>query len=622
MEATGRENARRRRDGRPARTSSLAAAVLAAALCSSAPSPAPATEGADLLEGYRPGKGSRPGSLGSPDFRRRAAAAIWASTLSAPPEESLRKFVAARVSRGKSPSQLVISTPGSALPETPLSPEEASDIFADRGMVSQVSAQLLDPSRPLPGRECAGSLERDADLRDLVASSLSPLDFPPGVLSVLCELRRAATDREWKAHRRLALAIALVHDQAAPPEWPHSQVPRACLPQGEMTPVEKFRDLVEAQRAGVLKSDLESMEVGDLVHLVDHRLPVEELEWLRRRYGSAPRQRLASRAFADVRYDTARESSGSYDWPEGEPYTAANIARRGGICVDQAFYASMACKALGVPAAAFAGAGDEGGHAWVGFLGDSGWNFSVGRPEGKYIVGRFAHPQGWVQMSDHDMEGEISAPPLARMEMWLSRIFSAAGDDDRARQAADAAASMAPQSPSIWRERDAALRVAEQPSETTRRLKDELRRTPMPATVKSEARMDLAEMEMQRGNATAAKAQARAALKETAGDRADLGVEQMAAAVRRQVDAGRAGPAMTEYRKSVASVPEGSRGEYFYAVVVPLVNSLVEGNNRPMAVQAAKLARRHLSPPKGSLLDRELKEVEDRAGRSGSRRSR
>lgn len=572
-----------------------------------------------LLSDYRPGTGSRPGSLGSPAFRLRATEAIWASTLGAAPEESLRKFVASRVTRGKSPVQLVISTPGSPLPETPLLPAEVSDLFSDQGMVDQLSAQLLDPNRPPPSLECTTALESDAELRELVASSLSPLDFAHGVISVLCELRAEVPSRDWKAYKRLALAIALVHDQAPPPEWPHPQVPRKSLPSPGMPPSEKFRDLVGAQSAGILKSDLRTMEVGDLVHLVDHFLPRQELEWLRQRYQATQKQSLATRAFSDVRYDTDRESAGSYDWPATVPYTVENIALRGGICVDQSFYAAMACKALGVPAAAFSGAGDEGGHAWVGFLGAEGWDFSVGRPAGKYIVGRFSHPQGWIQVSDHDMAGEVSAPPMARMEMWLSRIFSAAGDPIQAKKAADASVSMAPRSPSLWRERDAGLRASESQGETTLRLKEDLRLPAMPDSVKSEARMEMAAMEMQKGNSAAAKAQARTAKRETAEARADLGVEQMAAAVRRQIEASRPGPAMTEYRKSIATVPEGSKGEYFYAVVVPLVNSLVEGRNRPLAVQAVKLARRHLAPPKDSLLDRELKEAEDRASRAGSR---
>jgi hypothetical protein len=50
-----------------------------------------------------------------------------------------------------------------------------------------------------------------------------------------------------------------------------------------MTPVEKFRDLIDASAKGSLKSDIRALEVGDLVHLVDHRLPRHELEWLRTR---------------------------------------------------------------------------------------------------------------------------------------------------------------------------------------------------------------------------------------------------------------------------------------------------------------------------------------------------
>lgn len=597
-------------------TTTSAASAAAAATSASEPHPALPQP---FLGDYRPGKGSRTGSLGLAGFRQRAAAAIWSETVAAPYEESLRKFVASRVSRGKSPDQLIISNSGSPLPETPVSGPEIAELFSDPGLVSQVSAQLLVPSAPAPDPSCLSSLAADGEMKELVATWLSPLDFPPAVLSVLCELRRAVPPKNWKAYQRLALAIALCHDQVPPPEWPHSQVPRGSLPGREMTPVEKFQDLIAAHSSGKIKSDIQSMEVGDLVHLVDHRLPLSELEWFRKLYGSVPANKLASRAFSDVNYDTARESSGSYDWPAQEPYTAANISRRGGICVDQAFYASMACKSLGVPSTAFAGAGDDGGHAWVGFLGDSGWDFSVGRPEGKYIVGRLVHPQGWAQMSDHDMVGEMSTPPLARMEMWLSRIFAARGDTANSLEAAEAAASMAPQSPSIWRERNAALQSSEKPAQTSRRLREELRRTSMPASVKSESRMDLVDMEMQRGNSTAAKTQERTAKREIDSSRADLAVEQMAASVRREIEARRPTRAMMEYKKSVSSVPEGSKGEYFYAVVVPLVNNFSESGDRPQAVQVAKLARRHLSPPKDSLLDRELREVEERAHRTTAR---
>lgn len=580
-----------------------------------------------VLPDYRPSKGARLGSLASQDFRRRAQAAVWSATIGAPREECLRSFLSPRVSAGESPGQLVISTPGSTLPESPLTASQAADLLSDKGLTDQVCSQLLPPGAALSAPPestiaCAAELEADPELREQVSEWISPLDYPPAVLSVLCELRSSVPPREWKANRRLALAIALVHDQKPPVDWPHGQVPPSCLPRGEMTPPEKFRDLISAHASGQLKLDPSQLSVGDLMHLVDHRLPASELAWLRKKYATVPLDKLAGRAYSDISYDKERESAGRYQWPAAEPYTMANISRLGGICVDQAFYSSMACKALGIPSAAFSGAGDDGGHAWVAFLSPSGWDFTVGRPEGKYIVGRSASPQSWVQTTDHDMEGEATVPPAARTEMWLARIFASRGDLARAVSAADAAASMAPSSVPIWRERMAILSSGEDPDGLRGRLASELRRSKMPASVKSETRMALAKLEMSRGNSSAARRQDIAAEKDTPSDRADLGVEQMAAAVRREIEAGRPDRAVLEYRKSVSSLQEGSRGEYFYAVVVPLVNSLVTGGSRPQAIQVAKLARRYLSPEKNSLLDRELSDLEKRAYRAGPPQAR
>ncbi len=573
-----------------------------------------------ILPDYRPSSSGKAGSVALSTFRPRAASSIWESVSSFPADLALRQFLSARIARSRSPGHLVISTPGSTLPEQPIDPSESQELFSDPGLVSQVSAQLLPPSSTATVEpSCLGKLAADRDLIELVAIWLTPLDYPPAVFSILCELRRSCSPREWSQYRHLALAIALVADQLPPPDWPHSQVARSCLPSPPMTPVKKFKDLILANQNSQLKADIRELSVGDLIFLVDHQMPKSELEWFRERYKSTSGSALAARAYSDVKYDTKRESAGAYDWPSRVPYTAENILKAGGICIDQAFFAAMACRALGIPAASFAGAGDDGGHAWVGFLSSSGWDFSVGRPEGKYIVGRFSHPQGWVQMTDHDLEGDITASPQSRLEMGLARLFASVEDFPRARAAAEGAVALSPHSPAIWRERNAIMSSTESGEQTARRLKEDLRRRHLPPSIKSATRLDLAEKEISEGNLSAARSQERTALREASANRTDLGVEQMAAAIRRQVEARRPDRAIAEYKRSVASLPEGARGEYFYAVVVPLVNSLVEGGSRPQAVQVAKLARRHLSPPKNSLLDRELSELEKKANWSGQR---
>jgi len=569
----------------------------------------------DSFSDYRPSTSGKAGSMSAPTFRQRVAAEVWRSVVWAPQDSALRSFLLPRVSSNQSPSQLVIATPGSPLPPRPLSPDDASGLLSDFGLVEQVSSQLLGSASPPPPR-CQGDLSADKELVEMLSTWISPLDYPPAVVSILCELKGAVPPQQWRKYRALAVAIALVHDQLLPSDWPHSQVSPSSLPPRPMSPLEKFRDLVTAASAGRLRMDPSELEVGDLMHVVDHRLPQQELEWLRERYGATPVDRLAQKAYADVNYDKKRESSGQYSWPAGQPYGVADIAKAGGICVDQAFYSAMACKALGIPSASFSGAGDDGGHAWVGYRGSSGWKFDVGRPTGEYIVGRSAHPQSWVQVTDHDMAADLSTSSASRLEMWLSRLFALKGDRARSSLAAAGATALAPESPSMWREGLASLGATtgnSDPDKSTKVLREMLRKGKMPDSVKSEARIALADLEFAKGNVAAAKRLEKSAAREESVVRADLGVEQMAASVRREIEAKRPDRAMVEYRRSISKLPEGSKGEYFYAVVVPLVESLATGGSRAQAIQAAKLARQHLSPKKGTLLDRELSDVEKRA---------
>jgi hypothetical protein len=214
------------------------------------------------------------------------------------------------------------------------------------------------------------------------------------------------------------------------------------------------------------------------------------------------------------------------------------------------------------------------------------------------------------------MASDLSISAISRLEMWLSRLFALRGDKAKSSLAAAGATSLAPESPSMWREglasfgASSAVPGSEQSSKVLREM---LKRGKMPDSVKSEARIALVDMEIARGNVAEAKRMEKRAVREDSSTRADLGVDQMAASVRREIEAKRADRALIEYRRSISKLPEGSKGEYFYAVVVPLVESLSSGGSRAQAIQAAKLARQHLNPKKGTLLDRELSEIEKRA---------
>ena len=65
-----------------------------------------------------------------------------------------------------------------------------------------------------------------------------------------------------------------------------------------------------------------------------------------------------------------------YIWPHGS-YRLSTIGKRGGLCVDQAYYTSHAAKAKGVPNIIFLGQGNSGEHAWIGFLVNYGRDFRL-----------------------------------------------------------------------------------------------------------------------------------------------------------------------------------------------------------------------------------------------------
>ena len=75
-----------------------------------------------------------------------------------------------------------------------------------------------------------------------------------------------------------------------------------------------------------------------------------------------------------------------------------NLVRFGGVCSDQAYFASTVAKAMGVPSAVITGTGPDVGHAWIGYLEvrgrEAAWNLESGRYDAyKNVRGVAADPQ-------------------------------------------------------------------------------------------------------------------------------------------------------------------------------------------------------------------------------------
>ena len=200
----------------------------------------------------------------------------------------------------------------------------------------------------------------------------------------------------------LALAIAVVYDVPPPPDWPHGQVSALALPRKLPPPEQAFAYWTRLDRMNVTAQRLRHLPASELKFLVDEVAPFPELDWARR--SVPPGLADLGKAYDMIKYQKDRIAQNQYLW--GRPdYRLATILAEGGICVDQAYFASTVGKAKGIPTILFRGAGLDGRHAWFGYLdATQRWQLDCGRyAEQKFVVGLAYDPQTWSDINDYEL---------------------------------------------------------------------------------------------------------------------------------------------------------------------------------------------------------------------------
>jgi tetratricopeptide (TPR) repeat protein len=259
---------------------------------------------------------------------------------------------------------------------------------------------LLQCTRQAPGmRFLRGPTEwllRTDARMELFLETMSPLDNWPAALTIVQNLYEHDPE-ERDEFFGLILALAVVWDQKRPP--PHPQMGEGQLPFSADAPAryDDFRQLFTSRQAEI---PYRKLSVTALTYVVDLPMPLSEVAWIRENVSA----RNWKRKFFEIDYDEGRLERAVYQWPHG-PYTMAAIEEKGGICVDQAYYAAMAARAYGVPALLFVGEGRRGPHAWYGYMkGTERWEMDIGRyAYDKYATGHALDPQTNRFMTDHDV---------------------------------------------------------------------------------------------------------------------------------------------------------------------------------------------------------------------------
>ena len=466
-------------------------------------------------------------------------------------------------------------------------------------------ARLLTP-------EAGAWLLGDREFAESFFGLVNNFDLPSGVIGVLQALFDADA-RRVAEYRQLTLAIALVYDTPPPPQWPHWQVDVAVLPRRLPSPVHAFQFFADADKAGRTLHKLGTVGAAELKFAVDLAAPFSELSWAQQSV-KFPLNDLV-KSYEAVRYRRDRIEAQTYVWP-GERYDLPFIYTEGGICVDQAYFATQAAKARGVPSLLFSGAGRDGRHAWFGYLGTGKkWVLDAGRyEEQRYVTGVAIDPQTWALLSDHELvflsEGFRRLPSYrqSRQHQVFAELYLKLGQKPAAAAAARKAVNYERRNVAAW---DVFLAATEDEPYVQRETL--LREAAMamqryPDLNGRYVRLLAASMR-ERGATSAAEFEERALVRRgQVSGRTDVGVEHAATMMAAAAPAEQ----VRVYKQVLQQYGRDTGIDFFDRVTRPLLTQMIAEKRRAEGQQVIAQTRTVLKPEFGSQFDVELTEMAEK----------
>ena len=451
----------------------------------------------------------------------------------------------------------------------------------------------------------------NAPLAEEFFQLLSPLDNPSEVLAILQKIHRQ-DPALFTAYGSLALAIAVVYDVPPPPFWPHGQVNPQALPRQLPPPEQVFAYFVRLDRINISAHRLSRLPASELKFLVDDVAPFAELDWARKNV--PPGLADFGKAYDMVKYRKDRLSGNVYSWPGGA-YTLPAILQEGGICVDQAYFASTAGKAKGIPTIMFRGAGLDGRHAWFGYLDASQrWQLDCGRyADQKFVIGLAFDPQTWTDINDHELLfiterfRVLPTYKLSVMHEEFAADYLVEGKVDQAMKAAREAVNRDPRNLDAWN----ILLKAQAAKSPDPRAKEAILREAVLAfqrypDLEISFSRQLNETLRARGEISLAQLEEQWLGRKYQANREDLSIEQAAATVKRSMDEDDLATQIKVYNRVVDTAGRGAGIDFYDKVVRTVVVYLAGREQIPAALQSLDRARRTLHVDSGKQLDLEM----------------
>jgi hypothetical protein len=483
------------------------------------------------------------------------------------------------------------------------------------------SGSLAGDASPALQRWLIGSVEFSQEF----FATLDEQDNPGEVLRILDRIF-AANPTAFGEYASLALAIAVVYDVPAPPDWPHGQVGPTLLPRTLPTPAAAFDYWSRLDRANATLHRLRRLPAAELKFVVDTSTPFPDLKWAQ---VNVPLS-LAdlSKAYDQIRYRADRVTANQFSWP-GRSYSLETIRREGGICVDQAYYAAQVGKARGVPTLLFRGAGLDGRHAWFGYLGTNGWVMDAGRyAEQRYVAGLVRDPQTWRDLTDHELaflSERFRATPLfqlSQLHAAFAREYLREGKTDLALKAAREAVNRERRNLDAWE----ALQAVEEAAKLDGRTREGTWREAMQAFARypdlevAFGRRLITSLRA-RGERSLADAEEQRLVRKYRAERVDLSLQQVAEILRRSMAQDDRATQIQVYRRLLEQHGAGAGIDFFDKIVEPFVEQLRAAGEIPAARDCLERARRTLRVESGRQLEAEINRLADSLRSGGVRRS-
>ncbi len=228
-------------------------------------------------------------------------------------------------------------------------------------------------------------LRANENLSRMLVFLINPKQDPANVYALLDRLRQKRADQLDK-FASLTAAICVVHDR---PLSRHINENEVHAPD----PLAIFDFFTQNEPR--LFFGVKNVPAELLIYVVDTTAQIDEMAWALDKYAKDPK---VGARFFDIKYDFEHYRHGTPKRITLEGFNLPNIARYGGVCADQAYFAASVGKSIGVPAVYAHGAAANSGHAWVGFLEatsrEGWWNFDIGRYEAyRNVRGSVLDPQ-------------------------------------------------------------------------------------------------------------------------------------------------------------------------------------------------------------------------------------